>query len=280
MDKHLTDKQFELLPDDLKGLYIGFGVPLSKYIFDFVMSNGKLKKRYDEILKRRFDELLKGTEGIRFGGDEIIYALNNGMVDDSKLDGDIIYSLLHSTPKEQRYNLVKQIFPLVKDKLDGDIISNLLYYTPREQQYNLVQQIFPLVKDKLDSKIIYNLLAYTPGTPRYAFRKQNGEMVKVSMKDVPGEQSYNLVLQILPLIKNKLTPYMVGMLLDYTPSEQEYELIKQIIPLVNHNWNDNIVSTLLEYISDEHKPEIQSLINQYKQPVKENKLDKVLRKIK
>ena len=312
MDKHLTDKQFELLPDDLKGLYIGFGVPLSKYIFDFVMSNGKLKKRYDEILKRRFDELLKGTEGIRFGGDEIIYAIDNGIVDGNKLnsrmvgsllentpeeqryelikqilqlvkdklDADIINNLLSGTPQEHRYDLVKQIFPLVKNKLDGNIVENLLHCTPKEQRYELVKQIFPLVKDELDGNMIFYLLKYTPGTPRYVFKKKNGELVKVSMNDGPGEQSYNLVQQILPLVKNKLSPYMVGVLLDYTPNGYGGELIKQIIPLVKNKLYDNMVSTLLEYTSDEDKPEIQSLINQYTQPVKENKLDRVLRKLK
>ena len=224
MNKPLTGNQFDVLPDDLKGLYIGFGVPLSKHIFDFVMSNGKLKKRYDEILKRRIDEFFKGTNGIKFGGDEVIYALNNGMIDGDKLDGDIINILLGNTPKEQRYELVKQILHYVKDNLDYNMVSNLLYYTQQEQRYELAKQIIPLVKDGW-----------------------NG--------------------------------YIVGTLLYQTPEEQKYELAKHILHYVKDNLDRVMIDNLLYYTPKENLPEIQSLINQYKQPVNENKLNLVLRKL-
>ena len=271
MDKHLTDNQFDSLPDDLKGLYIGFGVPLSKYIFDFVMSNGKLKKRYDEILKRRFDEYLKGTEGIKFGYYEIIYGLNNGLI--NKLDDNIIRVLLDYTPYEQRYNLFQLIFPLVKDKLDNNIIRVLLDYTPYEQRYNLVQLILPLVKDKLDSGIINKLLYYTPKEQRYNLfqlilplvkDKLDNNIITVLLGYIPKEQEFDLVKQIFPLVKDKLDNYMVGKLLDYTPKEHRFDLLKQIFPLVKDKLGGNMVRTLLSYIPREHNEYIQGLINQAK----------------
>ena len=287
MDKHLTDNQFDSLPDDLKGLYIGFGVPISKHIFDFVMSNGKLRKRYDEILKRRVEELLKGTESIKFGGDEVIYCLNNGLINKDKLDGDMIDSLLGYTPNEQRYELAKQILPLVKDKLDSNMVGNLLYYTPEEQRYELAKQIIPLVKDKLDNDMVRYLLNYTPEEQKYELAKQILPLVKDKLDDdmvgnllayTPSEQRYELVKQIFPLVKDKLDGDMVGNLLAYTPSEQRFELTKQIFPLVKDKLNSNMVSNLLDYTPKEQKQEIQSLINRYKQPVNESRLRELIRK--
>jgi F0F1-type ATP synthase delta subunit len=354
MDKHLTDKQFELLPDDLKGLYIGFGVPLSKFIFDFVMSNGKLKKRYDEILKRRFDELLKGTEGIEFGGDEIIYAFNNSIIDGSKLNDSIIGKLLGHTSEEQRYDLVKQILPLVKDKLDGDIINNLLGYTSEEQRYDLVKQILSLVEDKLDGDIINNLLGYTPKEQRYDLVKQilplvkdklDGDIINNLLRYTPQEQSYDLVKQILSLVEDKLDYRIIDILIYYTPQEQEqrynlalqilslvedkltypiikglleniskdqsydlilnilplykgkwvyvmidilllsvqpkqrYDLVKQILPYIKDKLDGNMIDSLIMFIPEEHKPEIQALIDKYKQKDVVNELRLMVRKI-
>ena len=288
IDRPITDKQFELLPDDLKGLYIGFGVPLSKFIFDFVMSNGKLKKRYDEILKRRFDELLKGTEGIRFGGDEVMYAFNNGMVDGSKLDGNIISNLLKYTPKEQRYELVKQIFPLVKDELNDDIIGDLLRYTPNGQQYELVKQIFPLVKDKLDRYIISKLLSYTPYEEQYNLVKQIFPLVKDKLDDriidtltyyTPEEQVYDLVKQIFPLVEDKLDSDIISKLLIYTPYEEQYNLALQILPLVKDKLDSKMIDILLGYTPEKNIPEIQALIDKYKQKDVVNELRLMVRKI-
>jgi F0F1-type ATP synthase delta subunit len=278
MDKPLTDNQFDVLPDDLKGLYIGFGVPLSKGIFEFVMSNGKLKKRYDEILKRRIEELLKGTRGVRFGGDEVLYALKNGLIDGNKLDSDMIDNLLKYAPTEQQYVLIQQIFPLVKAKLNSNIINELLKYTPKEQRYELFKQIFSLVKDKLNSNIINELLDYTPTEQQYALIQQifplvkdklDSYMVNILLRYTPEEQRYVLVKQIFPLVKDKLDSYMVNTLLGYTPEEQRYELIQQILPLVKDMLDSNMVGELLYYTPTEQRYEL------FKQifPLVKDKLD-------
>jgi hypothetical protein len=278
MDKVLTDGQFGMLPDDLKGLYIGFGVPLSKGIFEFVMSNGKLKKRYDEILKRRFEEFLKGTEGIRFGGDEVIYGLKNGLVDGDKLDGDMVHNLLNYTPIEQNYELALQIIPFLKDKLDSNMVSKLLGFTPIEQRYELVKQIIPFLKDKLDSNMVNKLLGYTPKEQRYELVKQiipflkdklDSNIVNSLLEYTLIEQRYELVKQIFPLVKDKLDSNMVGKLLNYTPIEQKYELAKQIFPLVKDNLDINIVNSLLRNTPKEQRYELVKQIF----PLVKDKLD-------
>jgi hypothetical protein len=282
MNKVLTDAQFEMLPDDLKGLYIGFGVPLSKGIFEFVMSNGKLKKRYDEILKRRFDEFFKGTNGIKFGGDEVIYALKNGLVDGDKLDDDMIDRLLYYTPEKQRYELVQVILPLVKDRLDDNMVYNLIIFTPEEQRYELVKQIFPLVKDKLDSDMVNKLLRSTPQEQRYELvkvifplvkDKLDSDMINKLLRFTPQEQQYDFVKVILPYIKDKLDGSIIVKLLDNTPEEQRYELVQVILPLVKDRLDDKIVNTLLNYIPYKQKYE---LVKQILPLVKDRLDDKIV----
>jgi hypothetical protein len=280
MDKHLTDVQFGVLPDDLKGLYIGFGVPLSKGIFEFVMSNGKLKKRYDEILKRRFEEFLKGTDGIEFGGDEVVYALNSDLIDGDKLNGEMVDNLLYRTLKEQRYELVKQIIPLVKDRLDSNIINSLLRNTPEEQRYvnnvetpGLIQQIFPLVKDKIDYDMIGSLIGWTPNEQKYELSLQILSLLKNDLKyitisalikNTPKKQNYDLILNILPLYKGKWGYNMVDNLLLNIPKEQRYGLVKIILPYVKDNLGDyGMVDSLISHIPNENLPEIQLLIHKY-----------------
>jgi len=285
MDKHLTDAQFGMLPDDLKGLYIGFGVPLSKGIFEFVMSNGKLKKRYDEILKRRFEEFLKGTRGVKFGVDEVMYALNSDLVDGDKLDGSMVGKLLNYTPKEQRYELVKQILPLVKDRLDDKIVNTLLNYIPGEQIYELSLQILPLVKDNLNGDMIGKLLNYTPDKQRYELVQQisplvkdklDGSMVGKLLNYTPEEQRYELVKQIFPFVKDKLDGNMICNLLRFTPQEQIYNdnietpgLIQQILLLVKGKLDGSMVGNLLSYTPDEQRYELVQVIF----PLVKGKLD-------
>jgi hypothetical protein len=265
MDKHLTDAQFGMLPDDLKGLYIGFGVPLSKGIFEFVMSNGKLKKRYDEILKRRFEEFLKGTEGIELGGHEVIYTLKNGLVDGDKLGADMVGNLLRYRPEEQRYELIQEILPFV----NSSMIGKLLYHAPQKQKYELALQILSLVKDKLDDIMINNLLVNTPEEKRYDLIQQIFPLVKDKLDSpmigkllyyTPKEQQYELVKQIFPLVKNKLDGYIVVNLLYYTPKEKRYDdnietpgLIQQILSLVKDNLDGGMIDKLLEYTPEEQR---------------------------
>jgi hypothetical protein len=53
--KKLTDKQFSDLPFDLKNKYLNFGIQLTPTQFDIIKNDGKLIKRYKEVLKSRLD---------------------------------------------------------------------------------------------------------------------------------------------------------------------------------------------------------------------------------
>jgi len=71
--KLLTNKQFECLPDDLKNLYVGFGVGLAEEQFELIKSNKNLLKRYQQITERKIEEYLKNkNQQIRFKYTELI----------------------------------------------------------------------------------------------------------------------------------------------------------------------------------------------------------------
>ena len=149
-----------------------------------------------------------------------------------KVDGDMVISLLGYAPQEHRFDLVKQIFPLVKDKLDFHMVYNLLGYTPQEHRFDLVKQIFPLVKDKLDGNTVISLLGYTP-----------------------EEHRFDLVKQIFPLVKDKLDTSMVDTLLGYTPEEHMGDIKYLIKPVMGENSKIRkiIKSTINEWLNEQYK---------------------------
>jgi hypothetical protein len=95
----LTDKQFSDLPFDLKNKYISLGVELTPRQFDMVKEDGKLIKRYKEILKSRLDNFFE------YGGRSRIY--NTFRKDD--------YLLMDGETKER---FEKQLFKDVNEFLD------------------------------------------------------------------------------------------------------------------------------------------------------------------
>jgi hypothetical protein len=262
MNKHITDNQFNALPDDLKNLYIGLGVPISKYMFDYVMSNGKLKKRYDDILSKRIGELIKGTAGIGFGVEEVSYSFQIGLLDGDKLNAQSVNILFKNASIEQKYNMVKQIISYVKDKLNSDIINSLLYKLSKEQKYDMIKQIFPYVKDKLDSSMINRLLNNTPQEQKYDMVKQifpyvkdklDSSMINRLLDNTPQEQKYDMVKQIFPYVKDKLNSSMINRLLDNTPQEQEYDMVKQIFPYVKDKLDSSMINRLLDNTPQEQE---------------------------
>ena len=279
MDKILTDNQFTSLPDDLKGLYIAFGVPISNNIFDFIMTNNKLKKRYDDILKKRIEEFLKGTTKIGFGGKEFRYALDNNLVPLDQLNIGMVKALLAYIPEEYRFDLAKQIIPIIKDKLDFEMVENLITNMPLEYKFDLVKQIFPLVKDKLDKLgegMINALLAYIPLEYRFDLAKEiilltkdklDAEMVYDLLNHT--QYSFDLAKQIILLAKDKLDVYVVNNLLWGMTEEQRFDLIKQIFPLFKNKLDADIISTLLHYTPKEY---IFDLVKQII-PIIKDKLD-------
>lgn len=59
--KPITTKQFLMLPDDLKNLYVSFGIGLDDEQFDSIKNNPKLLKRYAQISDRKLDAYLKAN---------------------------------------------------------------------------------------------------------------------------------------------------------------------------------------------------------------------------
>ena len=59
--KPITTKQFLDLPDDLKNLYVSYGIGLDDEQFDSIKNNPKLVKRYAQISDRKLDVYLKSS---------------------------------------------------------------------------------------------------------------------------------------------------------------------------------------------------------------------------
>jgi hypothetical protein len=98
-NKPITTNQFLLLPDDLKNLYVSYGIGLNDEQFENIKDNPKLVKRYAQISDRKLDAYLKGnyldleySELIVLKGDRIaqyldtldtnrikLFVLNNGI---------------------------------------------------------------------------------------------------------------------------------------------------------------------------------------------------------
>jgi predicted nucleotidyltransferase len=268
-DSYITVEQFESLTEPMKVQLVEMGYELGDEMIRLLDSN--VKVRY-AVLR------LKNKKSITLGS-YTSEELNRVVINiKDKLDGVMVGNLLFYTPKEQRYELVKQILPLVKDNLDTDMVSKIIRYTPEEQRYELVKQIFPLVKDKLDGDMVYEILSHTPEEQRYELVKQifplvkdklNGNIIYNLLGFTPDEQSYELVKQILPLVKDKLNGEMVSKIIRYTPEEQRYELVKQIFPLVKYKLDDSMIRHLLSYTPKEQRGELVKLMF----PLVKDKLD-------
>ena len=125
-----------------------------------------------------------------------------------KSDSYMLTNLLRYTPNEDKFDMFKLIFPLVKDRSDYDTVDVLLNYTPNEYRFDLIKQIFSLVKDELDYGMVSNLLGY-----------------------IPEEHSLYMLKKILPLLKDKLDNDMVRIISIFTPDEHKEYVKKLIIKL-------------------------------------------------
>ncbi len=61
INKNISDEQFECMPDDLKNLYISFGVGLTIIQYNSIKNNPKLLKRYKEIAQRMIEQFNSGN---------------------------------------------------------------------------------------------------------------------------------------------------------------------------------------------------------------------------
>jgi hypothetical protein len=62
INKPISDRQFEVLPNDLKNLYASYGIGLSDGQYENIKNDKALVKRYAEITKRKFEEYNKNND--------------------------------------------------------------------------------------------------------------------------------------------------------------------------------------------------------------------------
>jgi hypothetical protein len=98
----ITDKQFELLPDDLKNKVIGMGISLSEGQYELIKANNKLIKRYKQVVDSKLEAAIKGTINI---GNLYLTPIELDICDKEKLfksGYELKYDQLELLPQELR----------------------------------------------------------------------------------------------------------------------------------------------------------------------------------
>jgi len=186
----LSDVQFKCLPEDLKNLYVGFGVGLSENQLELIKTNKNLLKRYRQITEKKYEEYLKGTRGIKFNYTELLvlpedkrkeFIIKLGSSDD-------ISSLFKYSPKENHDKIINILFNIGGKEfimnLSSEGIDGLLAYSLKEYQDKIITMLFNIGgKDfvmKSDRNVIFDLI-------RNALTKYHDKIIN-SLINIGGEE--------------------------------------------------------------------------------------------
>ena len=156
--KPISDEIFDLMPDDLKNKYIGFGIGMTDKQYNIVKNNNNLLKRYILITERKFQEWLKKSNQFKLVDSEMDVLIKYNILDKyiDKLSDDNIRDLLSSSNNKQ------QTIDLLLSKnvpLTDNNVSNLLQYSLDKQKFIDFLLSKGLSIDKiLTNDVVYSLL--------------------------------------------------------------------------------------------------------------------------
>src|SRR5581483_7355915 len=135
VNRPLTDKQFEMLPDDLKNKYIGFGVGLTNNQYRAVQQNSSMVKRYRDITLRKIEEMLKSSHDISLKSSEINIFIDSDKefldkVISSRHPGDFLMNLdqegWNKLNAEQRQKLLSTFIEKSIPTINPEILLSIL----------------------------------------------------------------------------------------------------------------------------------------------------------
>ena len=129
--KPISYRQFYSLPNDLKNLYVSYGIGLSEAQYEDIKNDKALLKRYVEITKRKFEEYNKNnnnrlklnyTELLTLPDNDVKEYLNKQSTDELKKfakDGHIEF-LNKFVPQKFNYNGYIKIYNLITKAMQDD----------------------------------------------------------------------------------------------------------------------------------------------------------------
>ena len=156
--KPISDEIFDLMPDDLKNKYIGFGIGMTDKQYNIVKNNNNLLKRYILITERKFQEWLKKSNQFKLVDSEMDVLIKYNILDKyiDKLSDDNIRDLLSSSNNKQQTIdlLLSKNVPLT----DKNVYS-LLQYSPDTQKTIdlLLSKNVPLTDNNVSNLLQYSL---------------------------------------------------------------------------------------------------------------------------
>ena len=188
LDKGLSDKQYESLPEDLKNKYIGFGVGLTDE--QYSITSDKLKKRYLDVTIKKIETLIEQNElaARKLKNSEIEILKNNiHKFDISKLsDSDVNYLFSYATDKQEMIKLLGQ--DNISKLSDNNVGDLLLHTTDKQEIAKLTMIIIKRIKALQREDDVGSYF-------RYATDKQ--EMIKLiiqNKKELTGNNVSDLLL--------------------------------------------------------------------------------------
>lgn len=121
INQPISNSQFFDLPDDLKNLYLSFGIGLSDEQFESIRTDKKLLKRYTQISEKKYEHYIKSNRyertRLKMIYSEIIVLKENHIKEYlESLDEDDIYNFIKNNSREKLELLEKY----VKQKLNDD----------------------------------------------------------------------------------------------------------------------------------------------------------------
>ena len=275
LDKLLSDTQFNCSPDDLKNLYISFGVALSNNQYESIKTNSDLFKRYKQTSKKVVEESLKNTN--------VILGITQILVLDENYRANILNGLtnakislfLKSFVDDEVESVATLIIQYKKDSLSDLEINNLLRYSKDDIIPNL---ILKYKKDSLTNDNINYLMEYSQSD------KIAGLIFEYYKNIFTAENIFNLLrhtknrdntaIHIIEHMRDKLTDRDIFNLMDF--SKDKFNIAIHIIENMRDKLTANNITSVFGYSNDRSK--IATLILKYKKNGLSNIQFEILRK--
>ena len=232
----LTNRQFDVLPEDLKNKYIGFRVGLSNEQYKTIKNNKNLLKRYSDVTKKKFAKYIKDfSSHVNFTYSEQLFIQDEikNLIDTNVVKINIdrkinLISLLHN-PDEQIDKIINENSNL----LHGEYILKFVRYAVKKEKYVtlLLNRLNNGEEINLQSSDIQLILTNTTNIDEVAYQLIN---LLYDKNNNINNIYYRLDTYLDIILRN---------------SYKKDELIDYVINLVGSYLNRNYMGVILKYTS-------------------------------
>ncbi len=186
LDKPLTDAQFQMLPEDLKNKYVGFGVGLSDAQYQSISQDKGMMKRYKEITLRKIEELLKNNHEIKLKGSEIGIFLENKPEEFFKKLG-MDYD--RRIPENLLSNINVETFTKLTPEQQKQILEKMYNWGVPTADPGMLEKLVEVGdKDYLTNEMLQEMIQKAPGTEaKLRIAKKGVEILQKNDEELPFE---------------------------------------------------------------------------------------------